>query len=60
MLQYDFNPSPTRIPMACNNIDKDPKDPEDLEGLRHQTFKEFEGTREVKDTLLVYASSSYT
>jgi hypothetical protein len=48
MLQFSFYPSPTRIPMACSKVDKDPEDPEDLEGLRHLTFKESAGTREVK------------
>jgi hypothetical protein len=38
---------------------KDHEYPRDLEELKHLTFKESIGTREVRDTLLGNASSSY-
>jgi hypothetical protein len=36
------------------------EDPDDLEELRHLTFQESEGSREVKDTISNDVSSSYT
>jgi hypothetical protein len=47
IIEYIFYPSPTRIPMACSKVDKDPEDPEDLQELQLLTFKESAGTREV-------------
>jgi hypothetical protein len=46
--------------LACSKVDKDLGDPDDLEELRHLTFKESEGTRDVKDTISDGVSSSYT
>jgi hypothetical protein len=60
LLHYSFYPSPTRVPMACSKVDKDPEDSEDLEELRHLTFKESTGTRIVKDHISDDVSSSYT
>jgi len=40
MLHHSFYPSPTRIHVACSKVDKDLEDSEDLEELRHLTFKE--------------------
>jgi hypothetical protein len=60
LLQNSLYPSPTRIPMACSNIDKYSKDPKDIEELRHLTFKEYEGTKVVKDIIFDDVSSSYT
>jgi len=60
ILQYIFYPYPIRIPNVCSKVEWDPKDPKDLEELRHLTFKEFVGTREVKDSLSGDTRSSYT
>jgi hypothetical protein len=46
--------------MACRKIDRDPKYIEDLEDLRHLTFKEPKGTRDVKDTNSDDFNSSYS
>jgi hypothetical protein len=59
-LEYSLYPSPVRIPMACSKVDKDPGDPEELEELRHLTFQESTGTREVKDTISGDINNSYT
>jgi len=60
LLQFGFYPSPARIPMACIKVENDPQDPEDLEGLRHLTFKESAIIREVRDTPSGNSSGSYT
>jgi hypothetical protein len=46
--------------MACNNINKVSEDLEDMEGLRHFTFKEFAGTRKFRDTPSSNVSILYT
>jgi hypothetical protein len=46
--------------VCCSKVDKDPEDSEDLEELRHLTFKESPGTRIVKDTISNDVSKSYT
>ena len=46
--------------MPCSYVEMDRKEPEDREDLMHMTFKEFEGTRVVKDTISDDFSSSYT
>jgi hypothetical protein len=59
MVQYNFYLSPSRIAMACIKVEKDPRDSKDLEELKHLTFKEFVGTREVRDTLSGDTNISY-
>jgi hypothetical protein len=49
-----------RLPVVCLTVDRNPEDLDDLEELRHLTFQESEGTREVKDTIPNDVSSSYT
>jgi hypothetical protein len=60
LLHHSLYPSSARLPVVCLTVDKDPEDPDDLEELRHLTFQESEGTREVKDTISKDVSSSYT
>jgi hypothetical protein len=46
--------------MACSKVNTYLKDPNDLEDLKHLRFKEYEGTRVVKDTNSDDVNSSYS
>jgi len=46
--------------MACSKVDTEPKDLEDPEDLIHLTFKEYEGTRVVRDTMSDEVNNSYS
>jgi len=60
LLEYNLYTSLERIHMVCHKFDKDPRDPKELEELRHITFQESTRTREVKDTILDDIRNSYT
>jgi hypothetical protein len=48
------------LPIYYSKVDTTADDPEDLEDLRHLSFKEYEGTRTVQDTISLEAIRSYT
>jgi hypothetical protein len=60
LLHHSLYPFFAWLPMLCLTVERDPKDPDDLEELRHLAFQESEGSRGVKDTILNDVQSFYT
>jgi hypothetical protein len=60
LIHHILYPSFSRLHAICLTIERDPEDLDNLEELRHLTFQESKGTREVKDIIIEVVSSSYT